>query len=112
MSANSISAADQEALNNSLLGRMIRNSNFQVHAWSVQVLVIFGGSIYGGIVAYTMFATVGFSVVQLAFIFLCTIIPNAFAIGQIPMKTMIPVFMSALAINTVIIIYNLIVLMF
>ena len=104
--ATTITAQDEKVLKKSGIAGIIEWANFPVHSWTVQVMVIFVGSIWGGIAAFTMFSAVGFSVPQLAVMLLCTIIPNAFAIGQAPMKVMVPMFFGALAINLLMILMN------
>ncbi|MCB0478740.1 MAG: hypothetical protein KDC84_11275 [Crocinitomicaceae bacterium] len=104
--ATTLTAQDEKVLKRSGLQGIIEWANFPVYSWTVQVMVIFAGSIYGGLTAFSMFASIGFNVPELAIMLTCTIIPNAFAIGQAPMKTMVPMFFGALAINTLIILLN------
>ncbi len=107
--ATTLTAHDEKVLKKSGIAGIIEWANFPVHAWTVQVMVIFVGSIYGGMAAFSMFEAVGFNVPQLSVMLLCTIIPNAFAIGQAPMKTMVPMFFGALAINTFMILMNVVI---
>jgi hypothetical protein len=109
--ATTITAQNEKVIRKSGLAGIIEWANFPVYAWTVQVMVIFAGSIYGGIAAFFMFTAVGFSVPQLSILLLCTVIPNAFAIGQVPMKTMIPVFFGALGINTLMILINVVIML-
>lgn len=111
MATTTLTAEDQRVVKKSGLAGIIEWANFPVHAWTVQVMVIFAGSIYGGIAAFFMFSAVGFSVPQLTVMLICTVIPNAFAIGQAPMKTMIPMFFGALAINTLMILLNVVLML-
>ena len=111
MATTTLSAEDDKIIKKSGIAGIIQWANFPVHTWTVQVMVIFVGSIYGGIAAFTMFSALGFNVPQLAVILICTVIPNAFAIGQAPMKTMIPMFFGALAINTIMILINVVLML-
>lgn len=104
--ATTLTAQDEKLLKKSGMAGIIEWANFPVHAWTVQVMVIFAGSIYGGITAFSMFSTIGFNVPELSIMLAATVIPNAFAIGQAPMKTMVPMFFGALIVNTLIILLN------
>jgi len=108
--SNTLSAEDQETLNKGFMGRLISWANFPVYTWTVQVMVIFAGSIYGGMAAFFMFAGSGFNVPQLSLLLIGTVIPNALAIGQVPMKQLIPTFFAAVILNTLVILYNVVML--